>query len=1018
MGRCVRACVVFACLVVAPVAAYAQSSIAGVVRDSSGGVLPGVTVEVSSPALTEQARSAVTQSGGQYRVIDLRPGTYSVTFSLTGFSTVKREGIELSGAFTATVNAEMRVGSLEETITVTGETPIVDVQSVRRQTVMDNEIINAIPGAKSYTALMVLTPQVLASGANAQNTQVSPVMLTFGGAGGRTNEGRLQLDGLSIGSAFNGAGVSAYRVDIGGSEEVVMTASGGLGEAEVGGPSMNVIPREGGNAIRGIVQASGVSKGMMGNNYSQDLQSRGLTTPGRYTKVWDVNGGVGGPIRRDRLWYYLQSRDEGSIRLVPGMFANVNAGNPNAWTYVADPARRAATATSYRTVSLRLTSQVTTRNKLSVYWDEQWPCEGAAAQTTGGAVDACRQANSSLAYGGAHGSPAGQASAFAAPETGTYRNYGQRVQQARWSSPVSSRLLVDAGFGVYRSRWGGNPMPGGNTADLVRVVEQCLSGQTAPGTPCAHGIANLTYRSANWASNINSSVTWTSTVSYVTGAHSLKFGYQGSHLVDERKNFTNSRALQYRFNNGVPNQLTMSVSPFQITQRVRSGSLYAQEQWTRGRMTIQGALRYDRAWSYFPETTVGPVLFFPQEVRYERTTGVDSYQDLSPRVGLALDLFGTGKTSVKVNAGRYLEAAQNGTPYSSLNATGRISTTTSRSWTDADGDYEPDCALLTPAGNGECGASTNANFGTPVFDSTLDPDLISGWGVRSGDWQVGASVQQELLPRVAVEVGWQRRWLMNFSVTDNLNRAPEDHTSFGVNVPVDSRLPGGGGGVLDGLYNVTSAAFARGNNNFVTLDRNYADGQTQVTNSVYLNASARARSGLMVQGGFNAWTTHADSCALRALLPETSPTGQWCDTSTGWQVRATGLASYQLPKIDVQVSGTIRSDQPNALAANWTAPNSATVGLNRSFVGTAGQTITVNLVEPGTLFGDRINQIDLRFAKILRFGRTRTNVGVDIYNIGNSAPVLTYNQAFTGTWLRPTSVLEPRFVRLSATVDF
>ena len=172
MGRCVRAWIVSVCLVVLPVAAHAQSSITGVVRDSSGGVLPGVTVEVNSPDLVGQARSVVTESNGQYRVIDLRPGTYSVTFSLTGFSTVKREGIELSGAFTATVNAEMKVGSLEETITVTGETPIVDVQSVRRQTVMDNEIINAIPGAKSYTALMVLTPQVLASGANAQNTQV------------------------------------------------------------------------------------------------------------------------------------------------------------------------------------------------------------------------------------------------------------------------------------------------------------------------------------------------------------------------------------------------------------------------------------------------------------------------------------------------------------------------------------------------------------------------------------------------------------------------------------------------------------------------------------------------------------------------------------------------------------------------------------------------------------------------------------------------------------------------------
>src|SRR3954471_18611862 len=132
----------FLLLVLAPAMAFAQATITGVVKDASGAVLPGVTVEASSPALIEKTRSSVTDGTGTYRIVDLRPGVYSVSFTLTVFSTVKRDGVELTGSFTATINADMKVGALEETITVTGETPIVDTQSVRRQVTVSNDIIS------------------------------------------------------------------------------------------------------------------------------------------------------------------------------------------------------------------------------------------------------------------------------------------------------------------------------------------------------------------------------------------------------------------------------------------------------------------------------------------------------------------------------------------------------------------------------------------------------------------------------------------------------------------------------------------------------------------------------------------------------------------------------------------------------------------------------------------------------------------------------------------------------------
>src|SRR5207248_9691497 len=187
---------IIASLVLLPSMAFAQASITGVVRDTSGAVLPGVTVEASSDALIERVRSAITDGTGQYRIVDLRPGTYAVTFTLTGFSSFKREGIELTGAFTATINADLKVGTVEETVTVSGATPVVDVQSVRRQTTVTNEVYNSIPSAKSYAGLMLLIPAVSMSSGTSADIQMVPGMVVFGGSGGRTNEGRLQVDGL------------------------------------------------------------------------------------------------------------------------------------------------------------------------------------------------------------------------------------------------------------------------------------------------------------------------------------------------------------------------------------------------------------------------------------------------------------------------------------------------------------------------------------------------------------------------------------------------------------------------------------------------------------------------------------------------------------------------------------------------------------------------------------------------------------------------------------------------------
>jgi len=1005
----------FASMILIPAVASAQAQITGTVRDTSGAVVPGVTIEASSPALIEKVRTVVTDASGQYRLVDLRPGVYTVTFSLTGFTTLKRDAVELPDAFIATINAEMRVGTLEETVTVTGESPIVDVQSVRRQTVLPGQTLRDLPVARTYGSLLQMNPTVTAT--ENKDVQVTPGRQFFGGAGGFANEGRIEVDGLSVGPPVAGGGSSSYNADVGNAQEVTSTSTGGLGESAVGGPTVSIVPRSGGNTFQGSVFVASVRDWMVGNNLSQELIDRGLSRPGDLEKLWDYNLGWGGPVVRNRIWFFNVLRDQGAFRAIPGMFANKNAGDPNKRTYEADLSRPAKGAGSWTTMSLRLTGQATPKNRLSVFWDEQLPCHGGSWAP---GIKACREPQADYVLGGSPGSSSPFSTATIAPEASSYSggNY-LRVQQATFTSTVTNRFLIDAGFGTYLNHWGGVEIPGNPTRDLVRVVEQCTRGCAANG-----GIAGLTYRSQNWGINIQKAVNWKASLSYVSARQSLKAGYQGAFNYTNGRAFTNSHNLQFRVNNGVPNQLTQNMSGhFEPKNRVPWNALYVQEQWTSGRVTLQGALRYDYAWSYFPEQRIDANRFLPTAVVIPRTNGVTGYQDLTPRGGIAWDLFGDGRTALKINAGRYLQNAVGGNLYSGTNPLSDIPVSVTREWIDGNDNFSPDCNLnnlnvqdLRGSGGDLCGRVSDLNFGTSNPSTTYDPALLGGWGVRPSDWQLGASIQQEVLPRVSVEAGYFRRWLINFPVEDNLAVTPDDFGTFSVTVPDDPRLPNAGA-TISGLYDVRPEKFGQ-EDNFATLAENYG-GQTQMYNGLLVTVAARPTSDLRLQLGANFGNTHYDTCAIRAALPEIDPLDPYCDWRTGIETRVTALAAYTIPRIDVSVASTFRSDQGQRLEARR-AFSSASIAPSLGRPLSTGANATVNLIEPGTMYGDRLNVLDVRFAKVLRFRRTRTNLGFDIYNILNRNPVITNNFTFVpgGTWLRPNAILAARFARFSATIDF
>ena len=1013
--RLVRLYGALALIVLLPALARAQSSITGTVKDVSGAILPGVTVEASSPVLIEKTRSSVTDGTGQYRIVDLRPGTYTITFTLTGFSPVKREGFELQGDFVATLNAELKVGGLEETITVSGESPIVDVQTTRKQQTMDLNLLQAVPTARGYAAVMLLIPSMVQSGGGNPNVQLSPGMIVFGGRGGRGNEGQSQIDGLGTGAAINGGGVSGYG-QLETAQEVVMTTAGGLGEAEQGGPIVNFIPKTGGNSFQNHFYGSGMSNWMQSSNYTQALKDAGMTTPQETLYLAEASLSDGGPIKTDRIWFFYNTRYSSSGSTLPGIYYNLNAGDPTKWTYVPDLTRSVANKqTGSINPTLRLTAQVTPRNKLNLYWDPS-----------------SYRLSDNPAIGGITGPTAG------APETATvsggtgWKGGYSRMETARWTSPATSRLLLEAGVSAYQQNWNGRERPG-NDRSLIPVTEQCTAG-----CPVNGNIQGLVFRAQNWNSDFMEPIRWNASATYVTGAHSMKAGYIGAFYWDERNPSTNNADLAFRVNNGVPNQLTESLAPYHTDTRVRMNALYVQDTWTSGKMTLQGALRYDHAWSYYPAQQLGPTVFLPTPILFPETQGVIGYNDIDPRFGLSYDLFGNGKTAIKVNVGRYLEMAVAGNGnYSSLLPSSRIPTSVTRTWTDSNKNFNPDCNLQSPLANGECGQISNLNFGVPGAPPSLsfDPAILQGWGTRPSDWIIGVTLQHELLPRVSVSVGYTRRWLNNFTVTDNLSVSAADYTPFNITAPSDPRLPGGGGYVVSGLYDVALAKFGQVNN-LSTYASNYGT-ISQMYNGIDANVAARLRSGVQVQAGLSSGARVTDYCSVRAQLPELtgafstgsevppfSPVNPYCHYAPGITTRYTGTATYTVPKVDVIVSGVMTSSPGVPLAANWTV-SSAVVAqtLGRPLAGSAPN-ITVNLLAPGQLFSDRVNELDLRVGKNLRFGRNRLNVALDLLNALNLSTILVPNQAFIpgGAWLTPTGTQTPimtaRTAKFTVQYDF
>ena len=304
----VVACVALLSVVLAG-SASAQSSLAGVVKDPSGGVLPGVTVEARSPALIEGVRSATTDDQGQYRIVDLRPGVYTVTFTMTGFSVVTREGIELRANFTAPINADMRVGGVEETITVSGASPVVDLQSSTQQQVMTRELLEAVPTGRSIWAVGSTLNGVTLSAPDVGGTAgMQQTYMATHGSDRRDNA--IQVDGMSV-NGIEGDGAIQNYFNQGMFEEMSYQTSALSADVPSAGVRLNMIPKDGSNNFRGSVFYTQTPSAFQHSNFTPELAALGLKAPNRVEKIIDVNVGVGGPVLKSKLWFFTSPADLG-----------------------------------------------------------------------------------------------------------------------------------------------------------------------------------------------------------------------------------------------------------------------------------------------------------------------------------------------------------------------------------------------------------------------------------------------------------------------------------------------------------------------------------------------------------------------------------------------------------------------------------------------------------------------------------------------------------------------------------
>ncbi|MGE3778891.1 MAG: carboxypeptidase regulatory-like domain-containing protein [Pirellulaceae bacterium] len=952
-----------AIVVLAVPSAFAQSSIAGQVQDSSGAVLPGVTVEAASPALIEQVRTAATDGAGQYRLVDLRPGVYTVTFTLPGFTTVRREAISLAADVTVTVDAEMRIGALEETIVVTGGAPLVDVRSPQRTEVLLRETLESIPTARTNQGIGVIIPGVKTGRADVGGSQAME-NTTVSVHGSRANETSMLLDGMNAKPLNDIGGTQVYHNTWMFQEMSFQTSAVGAETAQ-GGVRLNVILRDGGNQFNGDVYWGGTRGSWQSENITPELRARGLPSVDAVQHIIDFAPSFGGPLVPNKLWFFGGYRYNSVNEIVAGNF--YEDGSPGIEDQYVQNA------------SLRMTWQASQRNKLSAYFDRQWKFKGHDMGTPPLSA----------------GIEPGKASTRRDPNV-------YYVGLAKWTFTASNRLLVETGYsaialnrttwyqpGVLKERGTPEWYANASREDFIRQTRTTAAENASFSREERHVISSI--------------------ASYVTGSHAFKAGFQWNFGVETDQNESNADLTQL-YRNGVPESVRVRTTPVNAEERLKADlGIFVQDSWTIRQLTVNPGVRFE----YFRtdiEPTGTPAGRFAPARQVARMTKLPEWFDVAPRLSAVYDLFGNGRTAIKASANKYMNHWATGFArrYNPM-----ILDSDVRDWFDVDlipATSRPSGQVLPTNGDdiaqdNEIGPSNNTNFGRSA-SRTPDPDIE-----RTYSWEYSVGVQQQLTSFLSLTAAWYHRTYRSLEKTDNILVNPSDYVAFQVPNPLDSSD-------IITVYNLSPAK--RGQ--VQLLDTN-SDTNRQTYDGFELSFATRLPNGGNIFGGWTADRHVSVSCDAENPNGEAGtdiPTGlsfhqggRFCDQ------RALGLpfrsdfkiaGAYPIP-FGIQASMSLQSYAGQPLQVSWVVPaNLFPAGRTKSE--------TVPLVAPGEKYLPRWTQMDIGVKRTFVFGNRQIIPQAEIFNLLNSSVVLSENQTFGASLGQPTSTLLGRLLRLAVQVKF
>jgi hypothetical protein len=988
------------CLALVPSLAHAQSAIGGTVKDTSGAVMPGVTVEAASPVLIEKTKTAVTDAEGNFKIVDLRPGTYTLTFTLEGFSTVKREGLELPSNFTMTINTELKVGALEEALTVTGSSPVVDVQSNVKAQVLPRDVLDAVPSAKTIQSLGQLIVGVNLSspdvGGSRAMQQTYFAVHGVGAAGANVT-----VDGLLTNGTMGDGAVQAYHNEAMIQEAVYLTA-GGTAETLVGGLTMNLVPKDGGNRFSGGLKYAKPPSDWQGNNLTPRLQALGVSAVDKISNFYEFNIEEGGPIVKDRLWFFGAFRNAHYDKPIANTY-DIPAGQsfPVAFRQCASGAISCTQGVSDEKMKnpvVRLTWQVSPKNKFAAYMDRAMRLRGHAM--------------------GANTDPATGSVVWHTPTFAT--------GSAKWTSTVTSKLLVETGFSFNRERYDNVYQDG---LDQPRGSAAWYAGASKRD----NSFGTLWNASSAQLGNYPDKYNVMAAVSYITGSHSVKVGFQNSWGPYPRWNSANADLYQV-YNNSQPLQVTVLNTPLQTGEYLDSNlGAYAQDAWRFNRFTFNYGVRFD----HLRQHVVGEPAQtgrFASSLPYDNIYLPD-WNSVSPRLAVVYDVNGDGKTALRVGYNKYMTGATTG--FAQIYNPTAL-TTQNLSWTDLNRDDlaqgERGCTYLT-AGCEINFAQLPTNFGIralSVFDSNLK---------RPYQITYNAGVTREILRGTSVSFEWFHSDFKDLIARNNVARAASDFTAVTVYSPID--------GSPISYYNISSAKLSAVQNVDSTdpnLQRWY--------NGLEINVNARLPKGVRIFGGTSTEKIITNSCSAAEHDPNLL---LYCDGSKNnipWLTSLKLSGVYPLPWYGISLSGALQAlagqplgtsplqygvftagtgfTQPNGLGTNWLITPSLAYAANckgnctpgaRVVPGLTTSSATIPLIAPGTEFTPRTNQVDFGASMAMRFGQISVTPKLDVFNLFNSDDYTAVTatsgiQYGSATYMQPSVILQGRLIRIGADVKW